>query len=68
MTVEERRKPKLINASRKKRIAKGSATQVHDINKMLKQFEQMKSMMKMFSGGKGVPGMPKMGKGFKLPF
>jgi len=68
MTVEERRKPKTINASRKKRIARGSATQVHDINKMLKQFEQMKGMMKMFSGGKGMPGMPKMGKGFKLPF
>jgi signal recognition particle subunit SRP54 len=68
MTVKERRNPKLINASRKKRIAKGSATQVHDINKLLKQFEQMKSMMKMFSGGKGIPGMPKMGKGFKLPF
>ena len=68
MTVEERRKPKTINASRKKRIARGSATQVHDINKMLKQFEQMNGMMKMFSGGKGMPGMPKMGKGFKLPF
>jgi signal recognition particle subunit SRP54 len=68
MTVEERRKPKIINSSRKKRIARGSATQVHDINKMLKQFEQMKGMMKMFSGGKGMPGMPKMGKGFKLPF
>ncbi|MEI6858071.1 signal recognition particle protein [Psychrilyobacter sp.] len=68
MTIEERRKPKIINSSRKKRIARGSATQVHDINKMLKQFEQMKGMMKMFSGGKGMPGMPKMGKGFKLPF
>ncbi|MCK5780705.1 MAG: signal recognition particle protein [Psychrilyobacter sp.] len=68
MTVEERRKPKILNASRKKRIARGSATQVHEVNKLLKQFEQMKGMMKMFSGGKGIPGMPKMGKGFKLPF
>ncbi len=68
MTAEERRKPKIINSSRKKRIAKGSATKIQDINKMLKQFEQMKGMMKMFSGGKGMPGMPKMGKGFKLPF
>ena len=68
MTIEERRKPKIINSSRKKRIARGSATQIHDINKMLKQFEQMKGMMKMFNGGKGMPGMPKMGKGFKLPF
>jgi len=68
MTTEEKRKPKIINSSRKKRIAKGSATKVQDINRMLKQFEQMQGMMKMFGGGKGMPGMPKMGKGFKLPF
>ncbi len=65
MTVQERRKPKIINASRKKRIAKGSATQVHDINRILKQFEQMKEMMKIFGGGKGMPKLP---KGMKLPF
>ncbi|HAS80241.1 MAG TPA: signal recognition particle protein [Fusobacteriaceae bacterium] len=68
MTTEEKRKPKIINASRKKRIAKGSATKIQDINRMLKQFEQMQGMMKMFGGGKKMPGMPKMGKGFKLPF
>jgi len=66
MTKDERKNPKLLNASRKKRIAKGSGTQVNEVNKLLKQFEQMKEMMKMFGGGK----MPKMpgGKGFRLPF
>ena len=69
MTKDERRKPKIINASRKKRIAKGSGTQVHEVNKLLKQFEQMQKMMKMFGGG-GFPGMPGgfPGGKFKLPF
>ncbi|MBZ4682686.1 MAG: signal recognition particle subunit (srp54) [Fusobacteriales bacterium] len=63
MTKEERSKPKIINASRKKRIAKGSGTNVHEVNKLLQQFEQMKKMMKMFSGGN----MPKI-PGMKFPF
>ncbi|TDT69155.1 signal recognition particle subunit FFH/SRP54 (srp54) [Hypnocyclicus thermotrophus] len=63
MTKEERSKPKIINASRKKRIAKGSGTNVHEVNKLLQQFEQMKKMMKMFSGGS----MPKI-PGMKFPF
>lgn len=67
MTKEERRKPKIINASRKLRIAKGSGTQVHEINKLLKQFEEMKKMMKMFSGG-GLPGMKGGFPGMKFPF
>lgn len=69
MTFEERRKPKVINANRKKRIAKGSGTKVQDVNKLLNQFEQMKKMMKMFGGG-GFPGMGKMPKfpGRKFPF
>ena len=69
MTKDERRKPKIINASRKKRIAKGSGAQVHEVNKLLKQFEQMQKMMKMFGGG-GFPGMPGgfPGGKFKLPF
>lgn len=52
MTKEERKKPEILKASRKQRIAKGSGTEVADINRLLKQFEQMKAMMKMFSGGK----------------
>jgi signal recognition particle subunit SRP54 len=53
MTAKERVYPKLINGSRKKRIASGSGTSVQDINKMLKQFAQMQKMMKKMKGGKG---------------
>jgi signal recognition particle subunit SRP54 len=69
MTFEERIKPKVINASRKKRIAKGSGTKVQDVNKLLNQFEQMKKVMKMFSGG-SIPGLGKLPKfpGKKFPF
>ena len=66
MTKEERKKPDILKASRKIRIAKGSGTEVSDVNKLLKQFDQMKSMMKMFSSGKMPMGL--MGKGGKLPF
>ena len=67
MTKEERKKPDILKASRKIRIAKGSGTDVSDVNKLLKQFEQMKSMMKMFSSGK-MPNIGAMGKGGKFPF
>ena len=67
MTKEERKKPDILKASRKIRIAKGSGTDVSDVNKLLKQFEQMKSMMKMFSSGK-MPNIGAMGKGVKFPF
>ena len=67
MTKEERKKPDILKASRKIRIAKGSGTDVSDVNKLLKQFEQMKSMMKMFSSGK-IPNMGAMGKGGRFPF
>ena len=67
MTKEERKKPNILKASRKIRIAKGSGTDVSDVNKLLKQFEQMKSMMKMFSSGK-MPNIGAMGKGGKFPF
>lgn len=66
MTREERKKPEILKASRKQRIAKGSGTDVSDVNKLLKQFEQMKEVMKMFSNGK-FPQLPKMG-GKKFPF
>lgn len=68
MTKEERKKPELLKASRKQRIAKGSGTDVADVNRLLKQFEQMKSMMKMFSGGK-LPNFGSiMGSRGKFPF
>lgn len=56
MTVEERRKPKIINGSRRKRIARGSGQSVREVNRLLKQFRQTKKMMKQFQnkqGGKG---------------
>ncbi|MBQ3938924.1 MAG: signal recognition particle protein [Clostridia bacterium] len=54
MTPKERRKPELLNASRKKRIAAGSGTTVQDVNRLLKQFEQSRQLMKQFTGkGKG---------------
>ena len=53
MTPTERMTPTIINASRKKRIAKGSGTSVQEINQLMKQFEQMSKMMKMMQGGGG---------------
>jgi signal recognition particle subunit SRP54 len=64
MTKLEREQPEIINASRKKRIAKGSGTTVQEINRLLKQFDDMKKMMKtMTSMQKG-----KKKGGFKFPF
>lgn len=57
MTPKERRSPSIIKASRKQRIAKGSASTVQDVNKLLNQFEQMQKMMKMMKNGN-----------FKMPF
>ena len=65
MTALERRKPDIIKAKRKIRIANGSGTQVQDINKLLKQFEEMQKMMKMFS--KGGIGKLLRGLGGKFP-
>ncbi len=53
MTPKERREPKIINASRKKRIAKGSGTSVQEVNQLMKQFTQMSKMMKMMQGPGG---------------
>ncbi len=69
MTAQERAKPALVKASRKKRIAAGSGTTVQEINKLLKQYQQMQTMMKKMKkmGGKVPPmgggGMPGMGGG-----
>ncbi len=76
MTPKERKYPRIINGSRKRRIAAGSGTSVQELNKMLKQFAQMQKMMKKMKGAKGrrmmaqlagkfggmggMPGMPKM--------
>jgi signal recognition particle subunit SRP54 len=73
MTPLERRKPELIKATRKRRIAQGAGVHVQEVNRMLKEFEQMQEMMKKMKGGgmmkmmkrmagmkgmKGMPGMP----------
>lgn len=63
MTKAEKEHPEIINAGRRKRIAKGSGRSIQEVNRLLKQFEDMKKMMKQ------VTGMTKgKKKGFKLPF
>jgi len=65
MTMKERLEPALLNGSRRKRIARGSGTEVQDINRLVKEFEEMKKLMKMFSGkGKNK----KLMGNFKMPF
>ena len=69
MTPQERVRPELIKATRKRRIAAGAGVQVQEVNRMLKEFEQMQDMMKKMKGGGmmkmmkrlgGMKGMPKM--------
>ena len=60
MTPAERSTPAMINASRKKRIAKGSGTNVQEVNQLMKQFDQMSKMMKMMQGGGGKKMMQMM--------
>jgi len=73
MTAAERRKPEIIKATRKRRIAAGAGVQVQEVNRLLKEFEQMQDMMKKMKGGglmkmmkrmggmKGMPKLPGMG-------
>ena len=66
MTKEERQNPKILNASRRQRIAKGSGNQVQDINRFIEQFTQMQKMMKSMMNGNGkYPKMPGMNNLFK---
>jgi signal recognition particle subunit SRP54 len=57
MTPEERRAPKIIGGSRKRRIAAGSGTSPQDVNRVLKQFAETQRMMKTLAGGKGMPSL-----------
>ena len=66
MTNEERENPKLLNASRRVRIANGSGTQVQEINKFMKSFELTQNMMKKMRNGTLDPRMKKMMKGLNL--
>ncbi|MTD30269.1 signal recognition particle protein [Planomicrobium sp. YIM 101495] len=69
MTAQEKVTPDIINANRKKRIARGSGTSIQDVNRLLKQFDDMKKMMKQMSGmnqkGKKKMGMPGLDSLFK---
>ncbi len=60
MTPQERRKPEILNGSRRKRIADGSGTKIVEVNQLLKQFGEMQKMMKMFKGGGGKKMMRQM--------
>jgi len=67
MTIQERRNPRIINGSRRMRIAKGSGTTVQDVNRLLKQFSQMNRMMRQLTGT-GKKGMRKFKRGFPFSF
>ena len=69
MTPQERKNPAILNTSRRQRIAKGSGTNIQEVNRLIKQFDQTRKMMKMVTGAgmkgmmgrmKGMPGMPKL--------
>lgn len=71
MTPQERSHPEILNSSRRQRIAKGSGTNIQEVNRLIKQFDQTRKMMKMVTGSKmagmmsrmkgmNIPGMPKM--------
>lgn len=62
MTLKERKKPSILDAKRKQRIAKGSGTDIQQVNQLLKQFDQMSKMMKMLQGSKGKNLMRMMGQ------
>lgn len=64
MTPLERRKPELLNASRKRRVAAGSGTTVQEVNRLLNQFNESRQMMKRFAGGKFKPGKKNRKGGF----
>jgi len=70
MTIQERRKPEILNGNRRKRIADGSGVKIVEVNQLMKQFTQMQQMMKMFKGGgmkkamRQMEAMKKAGGGF----
>ena len=68
MTPKERHNPKIINGSRRRRIADGSGTTVQDVNRLLKDFDQTRKMMKQMMRGKGPKGKGRRGKAPAFPF
>ena len=67
MTPEERENPKILNGSRRRRIAWGSGTDIQEVNQLVKQFGETQKMMKMMSGGKGKNLMRAMANMNKMP-
>ncbi len=65
MTKEERRNPKILNGSRRKRIARGSGNSIQDVNRLIKQFNQMQQMIKMLNSKSGKAGIMNL-KNFKM--
>ena len=65
MTIRERRNPKILNGSRKRRIAKGSGTTVQDINQLITQFRQMQKMMKQLRNPRARQNLMNMFGGFR---
>ncbi len=63
MTPEERRSPKVIGNSRKRRIAAGSGTSPQEVNQLLRQFADAQKMMKLMAGGRGLPGLKGLATG-----
>lgn len=63
MTPDERRNPKIIGGSRKRRIASGSGTRPQDVNRVLKQFAEAQKMMKTLAGGRGMPSLDNLMSG-----
>ena len=66
MTPKERTNPEILNTSRRQRIAKGSGTNIQEVNKLIKQFDQTRKMMKIVTGNQ-MAGMMSRMKGMKLP-
>jgi signal recognition particle subunit SRP54 len=64
MTPDERRRPEIIKASRRRRIALGSGTTTADVNRLLKQFAEMQKLMRQISGGR-IPKLGGMGGGLR---
>jgi len=67
MTEQERDDPKILNGSRRKRIAAGSGSDIQEVNQLIKQFEETQKMMKMMAGGKGKNLMRAMSNRNKMP-
>jgi signal recognition particle subunit SRP54 len=65
MTIKERRNPKILNGSRKKRVARGSGTTVQEVNQLLSQFRQMQKMMKQLRNPRARQNLMNMFGGFR---